>query len=332
MNLIKDKTRNEVIRLLGEGADFMLYRLPGRTPKLVTARKPKVDVRIIPWNTHLSDAIVPDDTAEATFELPSETPEQYYLESLEKIISRLKQRGRAKTVISRVIAGCNPECDWVDIADCLWQKYPDTFGYLFYTSGTGGWVGATPEKLLFTFSPDTFTTCALAGTLPTDVEWNRKNYDEQQMVADFIKDTLTRLGLRFEENGPRTLRYGAIKHLMTNFRGVMDNPEMQIPVLLDSLAPTPALAGLPREDALADIADTELHRRGCYGGYIYVGDDTRVYTFVTIRCAQFDPRDGRWAVYAGGGITPASVPADEWAETCAKSDTLVRLIRKEVPE
>ncbi|MDE7467125.1 MAG: chorismate-binding protein [Muribaculaceae bacterium] len=324
--LINDKIREKVRAMLSRGDEFVLYRLPGRTVKLVTAIKPKVDVRIVPWNTRLAEAIKPGATAAPTFLIPQSTPRRYYIDRVNAVIERLRERGMAKTVISRIIAGHTPEADWLDIADRLWQAYPDTFGYLFYTASTGGWVGATPEKLLFTFSPCSFTTCALAGTLPVDVPWNRKNYDEQQMVADFIKDTLTRMGLDFKESGPRTITYGAIKHLMTNFTGEMSQPSAQTPALLDSLAPTPALSGAPRAEALADIADVEQHQRGCYGGYVYLSDDMRIYTYVTIRCAQFDPRDGSWAIYAGGGITPASVAEDEWNETEAKAATLLSLI------
>lgn len=326
MRLIKDKIRTEVTRLLAEGADFMLYRLPGRTPKLVSAGAGKVKVRIVPWNTHIANGVSLGASAEPTFSFPESTPDAYYLDTLSGLIEKLKERGRAKTVISRIIAGQTPQTDWLDIADNLWQTYPDTLGYFFYTSSTGGWIGASPEKLLFTFYPDNFTTCALAGTLPVDSPWNRKNYDEQQMVTDFIKDTLSGMGLDFEETGPRSLRFGAIKHLLTNFRGRLTDPELQTPRLLDSLAPTPALSGFPRSEALADIAEIELHSRGCYGGYIYIADDTRVYTFVIIRCAQFDPRDGRWAIYTGGGITSASNPDDEWLETAAKAATLLNLL------
>lgn len=331
---INAKMRDKASRLLASGKSFAIYRQPDHTPKLVEKSGGKIDVFISPWLTCFKDNLhigeIPD--AAPSFELPDSTPKETYIDNLTELVARLRRRGVAKTVISRVITGQTPGMDWIQAAEDLWNAFPASFGYLFYTPVTGGWLGATPEKLLVTIAPNHFTTHALAGTLPIGTEWNRKNYEEQQMVADFIEDSLEEMNVPFKEIGPKDVVYGKIKHLVTAFSGELDNPAEQTIGLHDWLSPTPALSGLPREEALDDIEEIEAHRRGCYGGYISLRGETGISSYVTIRCAQFDPRDGRWAIYAGGGITPKSLPELEWEETEAKASTLLGILQQPTPE
>jgi len=325
---INARLRDKAAKLLAEGKSFAIYRLPDKAPKLVDMAGGKADVYISPWltsfdhNLHIGEIT----ETEPDFNLPEATPKDRYIERLHHLVKILQGRGMAKTVISRVITGQSQNLDWIKAAEELWNTFPGTFGYLFYTPSTGAWLGASPEKLLVTFAPNHFITHALAGTLPVGVDWNRKNYEEQQMVVDFIEDSLSQMGLKYEEIGPKDLVYGKIKHLLTAFSGEFDNPLDQIVSLHDRLSPTPALSGLPREEALDDIDDIEDHNRGCYGGYITISTDDGVMSYVTIRCAQFDPRDGRWAIYVGGGITPKSDPETEWRETEYKAEKLMEIL------
>ncbi len=328
MTKINAKTRARVTELLSSGKSFMLYRMPDHAPKLVEKAGGKAEVYISPWLSRFKDNLhigeIPD--AEPSYDIPESTPKEIYLERVGELVERLRQRGMSKTVISRVISGKSPELDWISAAEHLWSDFPSTFGYLFYTPMTGGWLGASPEKLLVTYPPNHFATQALAGTLRVGMSWNRKNYEEQQMVADFIEESLKQMHVKFSETGPKTQSYGNIKHLSTLFVGELDDPFTQAVVLHDWLSPTPALSGLPREEALDDIDEMEAHRRGCYGGYITVKTDDGLASFVTIRCAQFNPSDNSWAIYAGGGITPKSEPETEWEETESKASGLLKIL------
>jgi len=61
---------------------------------------------------------------------------------------------------------------------------------------TGCWIGASPE-LLLEASGNGVKTMALAGTRAAGEsrEWDCKNLEEQQMVTDFISETLSGNGL-----------------------------------------------------------------------------------------------------------------------------------------
>lgn len=329
---INAKVKEKAARLLREGASFMLFREPGRAPRLCSGKGSTMQTSVVPWRTAFCDAVkINGKKGNASFRLPEATSREEYIERLGRLIGELKKRGNCKTVISRVIRSkVKAGFDWLEAADALWEAFPDSFGYLFYTPSTGAWLGATPEKLLTVYAPDHFTTHALAGTLPVASAWNVKNYEEQQLVTDFIERCLNDLKLPFCVQPMRDVVYGQIKHLCTPFTGQIprENREAVLVELLDTLAPTPALSGFPREEAFADIESVERHARQCYGGYIAVEkspmEDVRFY--VTIRCVQFDSSTGECALYAGGGITPKSEPEAEWDETEAKASKLMQII------
>lgn len=331
--LISERNRTRALEALASGKSFILYRKPDCAPKYVDASNTERSIRIVPWCQRFNE-VVPvsngGDKLAPTYSLPDTTPREQYLANAEQLISRLKERKHAKTVLSRVIRGSSQGINWVDAAEKLWNEFPNSFGFLFYTPQHGGWIGATPEKLLIVYPPNHFTTHSLAGTLPVDEPWNLKNYEEQQMVTSFIESVLDEQNLSYKTSEQRDLRYGKIKHLSTTVTGQFNENTTQSALtnLLDSLAPTPALSGFPRAEAIEDIRELEAHQRGCYGGYIAVCEDDmqNVSAFVTIRCAQFDPETNQWAIYAGGGLTPKSDPVTEWNETEYKASKMLDIL------
>lgn len=329
--IINDKMRERVNNALKKGESFMLYRIPEYAPKFVGEKGRKVMVYVTPWRDKFEDSYLINDSSSAapSFRIPDSTSKQQYIVRLGSLIEELGKRGMAKTVISRIISGV-ADVEWIDVAESLWNAFPQSFGYMFYTPETGAWLGASPEKLLIAYPPNHFSTQALAGTLPVEMDWNVKNYEEQQLVADYIEKILNDSKTAYKAIGPKDLIYGSIKHLNTSFTGLLDinNPRGHAERLIDSLAPTPALAGYPMGDAFDDIDDIEDHERGCYGGYItIVNEETgNINSYVTIRCVQFNPVSGKWAVYVGGGITPKSNPESEWKETEAKASKMIELI------
>ncbi len=326
--LIKNSIRSRVIRSLEKGCAFAVYRLPGKAPHYVDTCDGDEQVSVTPWLGLYADRHIIGSQAQVpeAYTIPYATRKSTYINRLENLIGELRGRGIAKTVISRVITGKNTNLDILDAAERLWNALPDSMGYLFHIPGMNIWLGATPEKLLTITPPDLFATEALAGTMPAGSRWNVKNYEEQTMVAGFIEDVLVTAGYKFNEIGPKTVRYGDIQHLCTAFTGHIPDLADKAGALRDILAPTPALSGLPRHMALHDIARIENHPRLCYGGYITVKHGDAEASYVTIRCVQYDAHTGRWAVYVGGGITPKSDPEAEWLETEAKASLLLSVL------
>ncbi len=203
--------------------------------------------------------------------------------------------------------------------------YPRMMIILVYTPQSGVWLVATPEILLSGGEKE-WQTVALAGTMPfeEDVRWSDKNIQEQRYVATYITEQLEQFTSDFKETGPRTIRAGHLAHLRSDFHFSLNNNKM-IGDLLQALHPTPAVCGLPKQEAFRFILHNEHHDRRYYSGFmgpLFVEDKTNL--FVTLRCMQLFA-DG-YRLYAGGGILKDSQEEQEWQETEIKLDTMRNII------
>lgn len=252
------------------------------------------------------------------------TPRSLYMERVSELVRRLKIRG-GKTVYSRIRCGkfkSNESC--LETIKRFFENPSPNLSAVYFHPSVGAWLTATPEVLL---DVDTvtgrFETMSLAGTRPanhTDGEWSSKNIEEQAIVTRYICRTLDSLSLDYTLVGPSTVDAGPVQHLRTVIygRGASDPDSVA-----SLLSPTPALGGYPVAESLCDIDELEAHPRRCYGGYVAIVTPTHYRAFVNLRCAHFDME--RYCLYAGGGITPHSTPADEWDETEIKLSRLLPL-------
>lgn len=246
-----------------------------------------------------------------------------------RLVDRLRHSAPgSKTVLSRRIIGRNLTGSWTATLNRVFAGNPDlsTFRFAFFTPDTGAWIGLSPELLLRQTPDGIVTSMALAGSrkAATGGPWDTKNVEEHRPVVNYILDRFRSEGLTPKASEATTVVHGAVEHL----RHIIAARNATIDTfdrLLRALNPTPALAGWPVDDAIREITATELHPRGAYGGYIAVTepDGTRS-AYVNLRSMRVD--GDRFCVYVGGGITARSNPADEWAETEAKSRQIMAMI------
>lgn len=214
--------------------------------------------------------------------------------------------------------------------------YPRMFIALVHTARSGTWLMATPEILLEGNSRGECSTMALAGSMrladdqmgfdapaacgSRPVVWNEKNREEQDVVATYIGERLGRLVGEVEQTEPYTVRAGRMVHLRTDFRFRIGRPD-RLGDVIDCLHPTPAVCGLPKQEALRFILATESCERKYYSGFcglLRLGGQTRLY--VSLRCMQLTPQG--YVLHAGGGLLVESGEAEEWQETQDKMDTM----------
>lgn len=208
------------------------------------------------------------------------------------------------------------------------QRYIYSYVYLCYTPQTGVWLGSTPEIIL-SGEQGTWNTVALAGTqslqngeLPQ--EWDDKNRQEQAYVSSYIRKQLLSLGIYPTENGPYPAFAGALSHLKTDFRFHLPDSN-QLGNLLSLLHPTPAVCGLPKEEAYRFILQNEGYNRRYYSGFIgWLNPDGQTDLYVNLRCMHVD--DDSLTLYAGGGLLASSEQEDEWQETEKKLQTMLSLM------
>lgn len=218
------------------------------------------------------------------------------------------------------------------------HMYPNEFVALISTPYSGTWLMATPE-ILVEGSGEEWHTVALAGTKRINIEdesevskirsqevsdvWDDKNIHEQQYVAHYIRKCLCGFTKDINEIKPQTLVAGRLMHIVTHFSFKLKSD--RIGRLVEALHPTPAVCGLPKENAYKFILDNESGDREYYSGFSGpVDHDGATHLFVTLRCMQIEGKCCR--LYAGGGLLSESTLETEWLETEAKMDTMRRCL------
>lgn len=211
------------------------------------------------------------------------------------------------------------------------QLYPHQFVALVSMPPAGTWLMATPEVLL-EGSGSRWHTMALAGTMkavpgPRPAlrdDWSEKNLSEQHYVSSYIADILRQYACEVTSAGPYTTMAAHLLHLRTDFNFSLID-EGCLGSLLHALHPTPAVCGMPKEEARAFILAYEGMDRRYYSGFcgpLSACGETHLY--VSLRCMEILPHAVE--LYAGGGILPHSTIESEWGETQAKLQTMLRLI------
>lgn len=256
-------------------------------------------------------------------------PKDEYLHNLEELILLHKAGVADKVVLSRtIVTESIPIIRLPALYRELCLKYPSAFVYLVHFPPYGTWIGATPETLT-SCTGNNCTTMSLAGTRPVGSKgtWGDKEIEEQAIVTMFINEKIQSLNPgNIEISAPFTLPAGQVEHLCTTFRFDISNPS-KLGLLAESLHPTPAVCGMPREKALQLIDQFEKHDREYYTGFLGpVGFEKRTELFVNLRCMKISQE--QMVLYVGGGITSDSVPEKEWQETELKALTLMAIIEK----
>lgn len=247
--------------------------------------------------------------------------EENYIELIQKTIEKIQTSEIYKIVISRIKSIENQNYNLLKSFKNLVETHPNALVYLWHNPENETWLAATPE-LLLSKNQNLVKTVSLAGTKLPESEWTSKEYDEQQIVTDYILNNFS--GLKNVETiGPKTIQAGKFQHLKTYISGEIQN-EFSIEELVEKLHPTPAVCGLPKQEAFDFIVANEGYERNFYAGYIGIEIGNSQQYFVNLRCAQFF-QDKIW-IYVGGGITAESIPPNEWNETELKSGTIINAL------
>lgn len=252
----------------------------------------------------------------------SDTPSDSYARAFALFHDALVRGDFRKIVLARsqsVPCACSPGRVFLNAC----RRYPNAMVSLVHSPVCGTWLGATPE-ILVKGSGSSWQSMALAGTRPfTDIKpWSEKNLEEQALVARYIRDRLAPLCRGIETKGPWTAPAGAVQHLRTDF--FFDAlPGVGAAEFVKALHPTPAVCGLPQDEARAFILASEGSERRYYAGYLGPCTEDSASFYVNLRCMEILP--SAMVLHAGGGLLPASELASEWRETCQKMRTILSI-------
>lgn len=221
------------------------------------------------------------------------------------------------------------------VLERLRRTYPTCFRFLVQPSTDGAFFGPSPERLVRK-QGRTVETEALAGSVPrggtpeTDAEFARELYEdeklqhEQGLVVDAIAEALDEFGN--VTVGDQTVRkLTNIQHLNTPIE-LSASDDQHILDVIETLHPTPAVGGVPRDAAMETIRAVEPFDRGWYAAPVGWFDENGDGEFaVGIRSGV--AADQSVTLYAGNGIVADSDPAAEWDEIQHKYQPILDELR-----
>ncbi|WP_417237581.1 chorismate-binding protein [Bizionia sp.] len=275
---------------------------------------------------------------------------QNHIALVEKGIKAIHKGTFEKVVLSRQESITISETNPIKIYKRLLETYPTAYVYVWFHPKVGLWLGATPETLLH-IENNQFSTMALAGTQvyknTIDVVWKDKELEEQQIVTNFIVSNLESQLDNLKISEVETVKAGNLLHLKTHISGRVNSDTSSLKNIIEILHPTPAVCGMPKEEAKQFILENEAYKRDFYTGFLgelnikksisrnpnrrnvennaYTRIKTVSNLFVNLRCMQIQNTEA--LLYIGGGITKDSNPNLEWEETMAKSVTMKKVLQ-----
>jgi menaquinone-specific isochorismate synthase len=206
----------------------------------------------------------------------------------------------------------------------LRQRQPGSCRFLWQQGEGPALLGASPERLL-AVRQGQLRSDALAGTAPVGaaaalLTSSEKDRREHELVVEAISATLAEAGLvPRRPRHPRLARHGQLVHLHTPITASL--ADQQPLALAGALHPTPAVAGLPRREAMAALRSLEPFERGFYAapiGWIDNAGDAELR--VAIRSGSLQGQ--RLELTAGAGLVSGSLPERELQEVALKLGVL----------
>lgn len=202
-------------------------------------------------------------------------------------------------------------------------------------------IGNTPERL---FYRNRLSVCseALAGTrarggtesldlqIGQDLLSSAKDHHEFSVVRESIRTKLENICSSTIVKPSKVLRkLPRVQHLYAKLTGTLQREDDEFKIL-SSLHPTPAVCGLPMEEARMLISKTEMFDRGMYAGPVgWFGGEESEFA-VGIRSALVGKGSGA-ILYAGTGIVEGSNSSMEWQELELKTSQFTKLMKLEAP-
>lgn len=279
----------------------------------------------------------------------SNEQKEFHLNLIQKAINEIKLHKLKKVVVSRRESITLSENNPMTIFKRLLTTYKSAFVYCWYHPRVGLWLGATPETLL-RIEGNRLTTMALASTQKfngsLEVVWQQKELEEQQIVTDFIVSHLQSSVSDLNISNVETVKAGNLLHLQTIITSNFIHESFNLNQVLRDLHPTPAVCGIPKEEAKQFILENENYHREFYTGFLgelnfkerisrnsnrhnvendaYSVVKTVSNMYVNLRCMQL--KENRAILYVGGGITKDSIAMQEWEETVSKSEVIKSIL------
>jgi menaquinone-specific isochorismate synthase len=314
-----------------EGQTFLTTNIVCTQNDDYTLFEKVINERVQLLNSHKEIEIKPAKLLETKEIFPQE-----WKQSVDDVVEDLKTCSLKKVVLARELRlFFDQRLKAEVILKNLYNQQRDSFIFVFESNGDC-FIGATPERLVKKQGNDVFSTC-LAGSIKrgkTDEEDrmlgqtllnDKKNLIEHGYVVEMIKEALEE---SCEEiilpDKPQLMKIRDIQHLYTPVIGKCQK-DASLLLLVERLHPTPALGGLPKEEAIEKIREVEELDRGFYAAPLGWCDYRGNGEFsVSIRSGLIQDKEA--SLFAGCGVVANSDSESEYLETSLKFRPMLRAL------
>ncbi len=251
--------------------------------------------------------------------------EQGYRSAVEQALDLVNQGDLQKLVLAvRQHLSLDRAIDPLELLAPLRRHQSGSCRFLWQRAAGSALIGASPERLL-TVRQNQLRSDALAGTTPwapgaSELLQSVKDRHEHDLVVDTITSVLRRAGLNPRRpRHPRLARHGQLVHLHTPITAHLQGEQPL--TIAAALHPTPAVAGLPRKEAMGWLRSLEPFERGHYAapiGWIDSAGDADLR--VAIRSGTL--RGSQLELTAGAGLVRGSTVERELQEVALKLGVL----------
>ena len=287
---------------------------------------------------------IPHDAFQDIQLRPDPEPDDY-AEAVAGAAKRIRAGRLRKVVLARTLLVDAGRA--LDVKQLLWRLRavdPDCYAFAApdpppdLARPGGILVGASPELLVQRDGREVRAT-PLAGSAPRFGNFKRDQISGQRLLSSekdreehavVVEDVARVLGGYCDglthPREPELLGTANVWHLATPFAGRLHDPAVTALDLVAALHPTPAVCGLPREEAREVLSELEPIDRGYYAGPVgWIDADGDGEWAIALRCAEITGTTAR--LFAGAGIVADSVPEEELDETEAKFRALLDSLR-----
>ncbi|KAL6599306.1 hypothetical protein ACP70R_045800 [Stipagrostis hirtigluma subsp. patula] len=251
-------------------------------------------------------------------------------------------KGRQRELVKVVLARCSryitDSCiDPVELLACLKIEGQNAYQFCIQPPDAPAFVGNSPEQL-FHRKYLNISSEALAGTrargktraddfkIGQDLLLSGKEDMEFTIVRDSITKKLQMICDEVVVHPRKALRkLPRVQHLSAQLTARIRNEDDEFDIL-NTLHPSPAVCGLPTEEARQFIRDYEIFDRGMYAGPVGWFGGAESEFAVGIRSALLG-KGHSTLVYAGAGIVEGTNPSFEWDELDLKASQFAKLLR-----
>ncbi|XP_020184407.1 isochorismate synthase 2, chloroplastic [Aegilops tauschii subsp. strangulata] len=243
-----------------------------------------------------------------------------------------------KVVLARCSRYITDTCiDPLELLACLKVEGQNAYQFCIQPSDAPAFVGNSPEQL-FHRKYLNISSEALAGTrargktraddfqIGQELLLSIKEDTEFTIVRDSIKKKLEMICDEVVVNPSKALRkLPRVQHLSAQLAARLRNEDDEFDIL-NALHPSPAVCGLPTEEARQFIRDYEIFDRGMYAGPVGWFGGAESEFAVGIRSALLG-KGYSTLVYAGAGIVEGTNPSFEWDELDLKASQFAKLLQ-----